>query len=250
MVSVIIHISNFRRIIEGGIMKEIIKILVIEDDEDINRLLCDMLSQSGYMAMAAYSGTEAIIYLKYSSWDMVLLDLMLPGMKGEEILVEIRKNKQMPVIIISAKEELDIKVKSFKLGADDYITKPFDIEEVSARIDSHIRRYREFSGTIQENNILKYKEISLNKDTREVFVNDKLLNLTTREFDILKLLMSYPKKVFAKSNIFQSIWGENYLCDDNTIKVHISNLRNKISKAGALNDYIQTIWGIGYKLDF
>ncbi|MBI6875659.1 response regulator transcription factor [Clostridium aciditolerans] len=228
-------------------MKRNIKILVVEDDNDINKLLSDMLNMSEYITKSAYSGTEALIYLEQENWDMVLLDLMLPGMDGEELLVKIRELSHMPVVIISAKEETNTKVKTLRIGADDFITKPFDIEEVSARIDSHLRRYKEFSEDIHEN-ILSFGEISLNKDTREVFVNNTNVILTTREFDILQLLMSYPKKVFSKSNVFESVWGNEYICDDNTITVHISNLRNKLSKAGS-GDYIQTVWGIGYKLD-
>lgn len=228
-------------------MEKDIKILVVEDDEDINILLCDMLNISGYSTRSAYSGTEALIYLQHENWDMVLLDLMLPGINGEEILVQIRKKSHMPVIIISAKEETNIKITTLRTGADDFITKPFDIEEVSARIDSNLRRYKEFSNELHNENILNYKEISLNKDTREVLVNNSKVLLTTREFDILGLLMTYPKKVFSKSNVFESVWSSEYICDDNTITVHISNLRNKLSRAGANTDYIQTVWGIGYK---
>lgn len=229
-------------------MKSNINILVVEDDNDINNLLCDMLKDSGYTTKSAYSGTEALIYLEQSNWDMVLLDLMIPGMNGEELLINIRKTKHMPIIIISAKEEKDIKIKTLRIGADDFIGKPFDIEEVSARIYSHLRRYREFSSELSQDK-LRYKEICINKDTREVFVNDTNLSLTSREFDILELLMSYPKKVFSKANLFESVWGSEYLCDDNTINVHISNLRNKLLKSGTSHDYIQTVWGIGYKLD-
>lgn len=230
-------------------MENSVKILVVEDDNDINKLLCDMLSMSGYITKSAYSGTESLIYLEQENWDMILLDLMLPGMNGEELLVQIRKSSHMPVVIISAKDGTSVKIKTLRIGADDFITKPFDIEEVSARIDSHLRRYKEFSKEVYEENILSYEEISLNKDTREVFVNNSKVTLTSREFDILQLLMCYPKKVFSKSNVFESVWGDEYICDDNTITVHISNLRNKLSKAGAKKDYIQTVWGIGYKLD-
>nr|WP_243154628.1 response regulator transcription factor [Clostridium sporogenes] len=123
-------------------MTKDIKILVVEDNEDINKLLCDMLTQSQYITKSAYSGTEALIYLKEYDWDMILLDLMLPGMDGKELLANIRKSKPMPVIIISAKEEKDIKIETLRMGADDYITKPFDIDEVYARIDSHLIRYK------------------------------------------------------------------------------------------------------------
>ncbi|OPJ64232.1 response regulator transcription factor [Clostridium oryzae] len=225
-----------------------INILVVEDDEDINRLLCDMLKENGYETKSAYSGTEALIYLEQMEWDIVLLDLMLPGMAGEELLKKIRTTKKMPILIISAKEEQNVKINALRNGADDFIAKPFDIEEVSARVDSQLRRYKEFSLAPVEN-IIRHNEIYINKDTRETFVKDTKVVLTNREFDILVLLMSHPKKVFSKANVFESVWGIEYLCDDNTITVHISNLRNKLIKAGTSNDYIQTVWGIGYKFD-
>lgn len=224
------------------------KILVVEDDNDINKLLSDMLNSSGYETKSAYSGTEALMYTGQDDFDMIMLDLMLPGMSGEELLAQIRKTKKMPIIIISAKEEMNIKIETLRIGADDFITKPFDIEEVSARVDSHLRRYKEFSLCAPQS-ILRYREISLNKDTREIFVGNNSVSLTTREFDILLLLMSYPKRVFTKANVFENVWGSEYICDDNTITVHISNLRNKLLKAGVSTDYIQTVWGIGYKLD-
>ncbi len=226
-------------------MKSSIKILVVEDDADINKLLCDMLQNSGYITVPAYSGTEAILNLKDKNWDMVILDLMLPGLAGERILEKIRSTGEMPVIIISAKRDIETKIQTLRTGADDYITKPFNIEEVSARIDANLRRYKKFSK--ERNSLITCGEISLNQDTREVFVNQTPISLTTREFEILKLLISYPKKVFTKTNIFETVWGENYLCDDSTIKVHISNLRNKISSAKPIHEYIQTVWGIGYK---
>ncbi|WP_026881807.1 response regulator transcription factor [Clostridium akagii] len=229
-------------------MLDNIKILIVEDDENINRLLGDMLHKNKYITKAAYSGTEALIYLENNEWDMVILDLMLPGIKGEDLLVKIRKHKQMPVIIISAKEGKDVRINTLKMGADDFISKPFDVDEVCARIDSSIRRYKEFSSASIFNGIFKYKEISLNKDNREVFVNEVKAPLTSIEFEILSLLITYPRKVFSKANVFESVWKSEYLCDDNTINVHISNLRSKLNKAGATNDYIQTVWGIGYKI--
>ena len=229
-------------------MVDNIKILIVEDDEAINGLLCDMLNKNKYVTKAAYSGTEALIYLENDEWDMVILDLMLPGINGEDLLLKIRKHKQMPVIIISAKEGQDVKINTLKMGADDFITKPFDIDEVCARVDANLRRYKQFSGDSIENSNFKYKELCLNKVAREVRVNGVITTLTSREFEILSLLISYPRKVFSKANVFESVWKSEYLCDDNTINVHISNLRNKLSKAGATNDYIKTVWGIGYKI--
>ncbi|MGG7162312.1 response regulator transcription factor [Clostridium ihumii] len=228
------------------------KILIVEDDNDINKLISEMLEEKNYEIKSAYSGTEALMYLKNENIDMVILDLMLPGKCGEEVLKEIRILKSIPIIVISAKNDKNTKIELLKRGADDFISKPFDIDEVEARVYAQMRRYKTFkedSFSASEENILKYKEILLNIDNMEVYINNKIINLTTREFEILKLLMEYPKKVFSKSNIFESVWNEEFLGDDNTINVHMSNLRSKLNTSNNKYKYIQTIWGIGYKLD-
>lgn len=231
------------------IMNNGIKILIVEDDDDINSLLYDILSSKGYCVKSAYSGTEALIYLQQDKYTVVLLDLMLPGKNGKEILNYVRENSDIPVLIISAKEEIGIRAKMLRSGADDYITKPFDVDEVLARIEANLRRYNKCIKFKSDKKSIIYKEICINNETREVTVNNNIINLTVREFNILELLMRNPNKVFSKANLFKSIWGENYICDDNTITVHISNLRNKIIKSGAKNQYIKTIWGIGYKME-
>jgi DNA-binding response OmpR family regulator len=228
-------------------MNDSVNILVIEDDEDINRLLCNIISKNGYTPKPAYSGTEAIIYLASQKWDLVLLDLMLPGLSGEEILRKVTKESNVPVIIISAKLETQTKIDALRAGADDYITKPFDIEEVSARIDSCLRRYRRMADMPTTNQI-RHKDLVMDTDTKKVFVNGKELKLTAREYEILFLLMSNPKKVFTKANLFESVWKEEFYGDDNTINVHMSNLRRKLSKANLNEEYIETIWGMGYRL--
>lgn len=229
-------------------MNKNINVLIAEDDNDINNMLAKLIKKSDYDVVQAYSGTEAMIYIKNSEFDLVLMDLMLPGMTGEELLQSIRKTKQMPVIVISAKIDKQVKIDMLRIGADDYITKPFDIEEVSARIDSNIRRYVKFnSNNLSEEKVI-YKDIIMNKETKEVYVNSKEIILTAREFSILELLMSHPKKVFTKANLFESVWGSVYLGDDNTVNVHMSNLRNKLLKANPHEEYIETIWGMGYKL--
>ncbi len=229
-------------------MNNNINILVVEDDNDINKMLAKLMEKGGYNVRQAYSGTEAMLYIKDVDFHLVLLDLMLPGITGEELLKNIRKTKKMPVIVISAKLEKQVKLDLFKLGADDYITKPFDIEELSARINANLRRYIDFdnSSPIEEN--LAYKDIILNKETKEVYVNGKELALTFREFNILELLLTHPKKVFSKANLYESVWGDKYLGDDNTVNVHMSNLRNKLDKVNPDKEYIETIWGMGYKL--
>lgn len=227
-------------------MKSNLNILIVEDDNDINKLLCDMLEINGYNSKSAYSGTEALIYLEHYNFDIIILDLMLPGLDGENVLKKIREEKHMPIIIISAKDDKSTKIDMLKGGADDFISKPFDIDEVIARVETNLRRYK-LSSESNDNKLMTFKEIKVDKDTREVFINKYEISLTSREFDILELFLTHPKKVFTKANLFESIWKDDYLGDDNTINVHISNLRNKISKY-ANNDYIQTVWGIGYKL--
>lgn len=224
-----------------------INILVVEDDNDINQLLCKIIKKSNYYAQPAYSGTEALIYLEKKEWDLVLLDLMLPGMTGEEILAEITSKGSVPVIIISAKSEQQTKVKGLRSGADDFIAKPFDVEEVSARIDSLLRRYKR-ANVAPKGNQLVHKDVHLDLEAKKVTVNGIKLALTAREYKILVLLMTSPNKVFSKLNLFESIWNEPFYGDDNTVNVHMSNLRNKLTKANPTEEYIETIWGMGYRL--
>ncbi|WP_147534030.1 response regulator transcription factor [Bacillus marasmi] len=229
-------------------MHKQIKILVVEDDNDINQLLCNIVNRNGYHAQPAFSGTEAMLYLNGQAWDMVLLDLMLPGKTGEEILAKLsEQNPEVPVIIISAKLEQQTKVEALRTGADDYITKPFDIEEVSARIDSHLRRTRMITEAprIRE---LAHKDIMIDTEAKTVLVNGTEITVTAREYAILVLLLTSPKKVFTKANLFESVWNEEYHNDDNTINVHLSNLRSKLAKANPHEEYIETIWGMGYRL--
>ena len=205
--------------------------------------------QSKYYAIPAYSGTEALLYLENKQWDLVLLDLMLPGISGKEVLKQVREHSSTPVIIISAKNESQYKITSLRMGADDYISKPFDIEEVAARIDALLRRYqkseREKNTSNQE---LVFKDIVLNIDSQKVIVNNFEVTLTLREFKILQLLMENPQKIYSKANLFETVWEEKFYGDENTVNVHMSNLRNKLAQNNATETYIETIWGIGYRL--
>ncbi|WP_337017741.1 response regulator transcription factor [Oceanobacillus massiliensis] len=228
-------------------MDDSVGILVVEDDEDISRLLCSIISKNGYKPKPAYSGTEAAIYLENENWNMVLLDLMLPGLSGEEILREVTKKSDIPVIIISAKHETQTKIDALRAGADDYITKPFDIEEVSARIDSCLRRYRG-AADLQKNSQIRHEDLIMDIDAKKVSVNGTDIKLTAIEYEILYLLMSSPKKVFTKANLFEHVWREEFYGDDNTVNVHLSNLRGKLSRANPSEEYIETIWGMGYRL--
>ncbi|MBC2396211.1 response regulator transcription factor [Clostridium tetanomorphum] len=226
-----------------------VKILVVEDDNDINNMLTNLVRRNGYEAIQAYSGTEAALHLKSTEFNLVLLDIMIPGMDGKELLTRIRKTMDMPVIVISARIDKTDKIEMLNMGADDYITKPFDIDELSARINSNLRRYSKDNSMASESrNSLSFKDITLNKETKEVLVNGNGVNLTAREFIILELFLSNPKKVFSKANLFESVWGEEYMGDDNTVNVHMSNLRGKLQKCNKEEEYIETIWGMGYKL--
>ncbi len=224
------------------------RVLIIEDDQDINDLLSEILLREGYEITKAYSGSEGKFCINNNEYDLILLDLMLPGMTGESLIKEIRKTKVMPIIVISAKTIKEDRINVLRLGADDFIAKPFDIEEVIARIEAQLRRYTKFSTDVSYNNDIKFKNLSLNKESHQVYVNNELINLTLREYNILELLLTNPKKVFTRGNIFESVWKSEFLGDDNTVNVHVSNLRSKLHNVDKDTEYIQTVWGIGFKL--
>ncbi|MBX4262208.1 response regulator transcription factor (plasmid) [Clostridium estertheticum] len=229
-------------------MNNNISVLVVEDDIDINNLLCEILSKHGYHVKTAYSGSEARMCINQYDFHIILLDLMIPGISGEELIPIIRKIKTMPIIVISAKTAQDTKIEVLKLGADDFVSKPFDVNEILARIEAQLRRYMIFSNKSNSENILKYKDLTLNSESAEALFKGENINITPREFHILEMLMSYPNKVFTKANIFETVWKDEFLGDDNTVNVHVSNLRSKIAKIDPHSEYIHTVWGIGYKM--
>jgi DNA-binding response OmpR family regulator len=232
----------------GLIMENKANILVVEDDADINNLLYKVLSNHGYNVRCAYSGSEAKMCVEQYEFQLVLLDLMLPGITGEELLTQIREIKTMPIVVISAKPGQDTKIDVLKLGADDFVSKPFDVNEVVARVEAQLRRYMIFSNTSKKETVLRHKELTLDSKTMEVKIKDQHIFLTAREFKILEVLMTYPNKVFTKANLFEHVWNDDFLGDDNTVNVHVSNLRSKISKIDADTEYIHTVWGIGFKM--
>lgn len=219
-------------------------ILIIEDDKEINNLLCKALNKQGFITKSAYTGPEGLNMLKSESFDIVLLDIMLPYKSGDRLLSELRLFSNIPVIVISAKENTQIKIDLLRLGADDYITKPFDIDEVAARIEANLRRVK---NNREVNKLLKFKDIKLDTLAKRVFVDNLELNLTATEIKILELFLSQPDKVFSKANLFESIWNDEYMVDDNTLNVHISRLRQKLKKVSE-EEYIETLWGLGYRL--
>ena len=226
---------------------DICNILVVEDDPDINKLLCRILEGAGYACRPAFSGSEAVLWAGQYEYDLVLLDLMLPGLTGEEFIAQMRKKKTMPIIVLSAKAGLEDRVNVLKLGADDFIPKPFDNLEVLARVEAQLRRVKKFSAPPAQKQQLSCGDLVLDRDEFTVTAGGSPVTLTAREFEILALLMEYPKKVFTREQIYQHVWGEDYFGDDNTVNVHISNLRSKIQKLDDKEEYISTIWGVGFK---
>lgn len=222
-------------------------ILVVEDDQDISRLVCDLLKRNGYRTKTAYSGTEALMVFD-GDVDLILLDLMLPALSGEQVLEEIRKHSQVAVIGLTAKSDKATTIQLLKSGADDYMVKPFNNEELLARIEAQLRRSPKGKAISFDSKKLVYKDITIDSDTFSVTVADQPINLTKREYLILELLMKYPKKVFTKSNLYEHVWNDEFFGDENTINVHISNIRTKLARVSKDEEYIQTVWGIGYKM--
>lgn len=221
-----------------------IKILIVEDDLKISTMLKILLTKNHYEVKSAFSGTEAILLLQNESFDLVLLDLMLPGLTGEEVLTKINEQFKIPVICVSAKDDLNTKIEVIQGGADDYITKPFNNEELIVRIGAVLRRVNNGSKNTNAN-IFKFKDLVLDSENHSVHINENPIELTVKEYSILELLISNPKKVFTKQNIFESIWSEEYIVDERAVTVHVSNLRNKLNSG---DKYIKTVWGIGYKM--
>ena len=220
------------------------KILVVEDDMHISEMLCELLTLNKYAPVAAYSGTEALLCLSMGGFSLMLLDLMLPGKTGEEVLRDVRAKSGMPVIVLTAMADKETTVNLLGLGADDYLVKPFDNGELLARIAVQLRRVaaQDVSGQ------LKYKDIVLDLEGYDAQIGDTKAGLSKREFEILRLMMTHPQKVFTKNNLYESVWGEEFLGDDNTINVHISKLRAKLGVLGPGQEYIKTVWGIGFKM--
>ena len=221
-------------------------ILVVEDDQDINNLLCKILTGAGYDCRPAYSGSEAALWAEQYDYDLVLLDLMLPGLTGEEFIAQLRRRKTMPIIVLSAKAGLEDRVNVLRLGADDFIPKPFDNLEVLARVEAQLRRVQRFSAPPERRQFV-CGDLVLDREAFSVTAGGEPVVLTAREFEILALLMEYPKRVFTREQIYQHVWGEDYFGDDNTVNVHISNLRSKLGKVSK-QEYIKTVWGIGFKM--
>ena len=249
------------------------RVLVIEDDVDINQIATTHLTRAGYACTQAFSGTEARLLLEAArsgttsdgadagngspspTYDVVICDLMLPGMTGEELISLIRAHDTTtPIIVTSARTAATDKIDLLKLGADDYLAKPFDLDELVARIEVQLR-HRGRAGAIAANtsgssgisNTLRFRAWQLDPEARTFTADGTSIELTRIEFNIMEILMRRPQRVFTKQELFEQAWGEPYAADDNTVNVHVSNIRAKL-KASGTDSYIKTVWGMGFKL--
>mgnify|MGYP001080038075 FL=1 len=219
------------------------RILIVEDDTDINNSTAQYLRRRGCECVQAFSGTEGRLLWRGGGIDLLLVDLMLPGLSGDELVAEIRKTSQTPVIVLSARGELSDKVELLGLGADDYLTKPYQLEELWARILVQLRHASAAPGGA----LLHYRDWVLNLEEMTLTAAGEPVSLTAHEFKIVELLAGHPKRVFTKQQIYEAVWREDYAVEDKTITVHISNIRSKLRPTGT-DGYIQTVWGIGFKL--
>ena len=223
-------------------------ILIIEDDTEINDMLRILLKSNGYQTISAYSGTEGVL-VHNNEINLILLDLMLPGRSGEEIIRELKQKHNVPVIVMSAIHDVNKKVDLFSLGADDYVTKPFHNEELLARIAARLRTGVTInSADASSAEILTYKDIVLNKSDFSAQCNSTPMELSKHEFALLQLLMEHPSRTCTKSMIYDTVWDYENSADDNTLNVHISKLRKKLKECNPDAEYIETVWGIGYRL--
>ncbi len=228
------------------------KILIVEDDKNISTLEKDYLEVDGYEVTVEKNGNAGLKAATENDFSLVILDIMLPGMDGFELCKQIRLKKNMPIILVSARNEEIDKIKGLKLGADDYVVKPFSPAELVARVNAHIERYELLTAAIEENapkekNVIKTGELTIEKLSRRVLVEGKEVTLTSKEFDLLLFLAEHPNVVYSKNDLFDRIWGEDSLGETSTVTVHINKVREKIEKKVSDPKYIETVWGVGYR---
>ncbi len=236
------------------------KVLIVEDDREIRKLLKDYLTDYEYEVTEAKEGNEASRLIASECYDVILMDMMLPYRSGDILIRELRsraddlKAARTPVIVISAKSGSETRIETIRIGADDYIIKPFDLGEVLVRIEAVLRRsadgeYTGASGSTDSDSgkVIRYGEIEYSEVDNTVTYKETPIKLTAKEMQLLAIMLKNPKKTFTKANLYESVWNDTYIYEDNTINVHMSNLRSKLKKATGL-EYIETVWGIGYKL--
>jgi two-component system response regulator VanR len=225
------------------------KILIVDDDAEIRKVISIYLENEGFEIYKAENGQEALKIIKENEVDLVLLDIMMPGMNGLEVCMKIRENNVMPIIFLSAKSEDMDKIQGLTSGADDYITKPFSAMELIARIKSNLRRYKKYTAAAQVlKNVIEIGSLTINTDSRQVFIGDKEVRLTPKEFDILELLARNKGIVFSIEKIYERVWREEFYKSDSTVMVHITKIREKMEEDPKKPIYIKTVWGVGYKI--
>ena len=220
------------------------KILIVEDNREISALLSDFLAKNGYETINVFDGNTASAVMRKKEFDIMLMDLMLPFISGEQLMQEFRTYSDKPVIVISAKSMMETRLEMLRTGADDFILKPFDLNEVLVRIQVVMRRVRAVSDEVS---VISCGSLEFNVTENAVYCGGKTIALTSKEMQLLKLFLSHPKKVFTKANLYETVWNDTYYYEDNTINVHVSNLRSKLKKASG-EDFIETVWGVGYRL--
>lgn len=223
------------------------RVLIVEDDKEINKLLQSFLEQKGYEVRTALDGHVATGMMKEQEYDLILMDLMLPFKSGERLIKELREYSKTPVIVLSAKTMMETRLEVLRLGADDYILKPFDLEEVLVRMEVVLRRSGIGDEEPKEADVLSCGELVYSLSENRVTYESQEISLTAKEMHLLKLFLENPEKVFTKANLYEAVWNDVYYYEDNTINVHISNLRSKLKKAAG-RDFVETVWGIGYRL--
>ncbi|MGI6188715.1 MAG: response regulator transcription factor [Clostridiales bacterium] len=222
-------------------------ILVVDDEREIAELVRDYLEYEGFNVILAFDGQQALkLYQKHQP-DMAILDVMLPKLDGLEVCKTIRSKSSIPILMLSAKKSDVDKILGLGLGADDYVTKPFSPKVLVARVMAHLRRYRQISDLTKKGDRLSFSNLVIDLGAYSVYVNDKPVALSSKEFEVLKFLAMHPNRVFTREEIFNNVWGYNEYGDINTVTVHISKIREKIEKDPACPVYIQTVWGVGYK---
>ena len=227
-------------------------ILIVEDDSDINALLGTIMEREGYRTVRAFSGTEALLHLERQAFDLILLDMMLPGMDGPTLLDVLRSDRGLTVsvIVVTAKAGLADKVDMLAAGADDYIVKPFEPAEAVARVQAVLRRSRAAAGGggAAAGESYAHRGLRLDVPTRRATLDGVELTLTAHEFDILHVLMQAPDQVFSRERLYELVWKGGYYGEDNAVNVHVSNIRKKLAAVDPQAEYIKTVWGIGFKL--
>ncbi len=225
------------------------RILLIEDDTDINNAVCEYLTRQGCRCRQAFSGTEGLLYWRQEGADLLVVDLMLPGLNGQGLLAEVRRTAAVPVIVLSARTAVQDRVELLRLGADDYLTKPFSLEELWLRIGVQLRHAGAARPAGEDTApTIRYKDWEIDPEKRSLVAAGQPVELTLHEFEIVALLASRPQKVFTRQEIFEQVWNQTYFVEDKTINVHISNIRAKLRPTGT-DGYIRTVWGIGFKCE-